>query len=129
MKSTAMRVAGVLLALTLLVPSMPALADPPAPGPNEAVIQHEIEVLFYQTNAVAFVSGLNQGERTSLVTKLVQARAAIIRGSDDAAFNQLGAFINEVNALEQSGRLSPDQAAILRSQAMAIRDQIANPVV
>ena len=129
MKSTAMRVAGVLLALTLMVPSMPALADPPAPGPNEAAIQHQIETLFFQTGAVATASGFTQGERTSLVTKLVSARSAIIRGNDDAAFNKLGAFINEVNALEQSGRLSPADAEALRSQAVVIRNQIANPVV
>lgn len=126
MKSTAMRVAGVLLAVTLLVPSIPAFATPPSSGPSEVVIRQEIEALFHQTVVVATASGFNQGERTSLLAKLVEARAAIIRGNDEAALGLLGAFINEVNALEQTGRLNPLAAEALRSQAVLISNQIAN---
>ncbi len=124
MKSNAMRVSSILLALVLLMPSVPAFATPPTPSPNEAVIQSQIESLFYQTGAIAFASGLTQGERIALVVKLIQARSAIIRGNDEAAANDLGAFINTVNAFAQSGRLSPTDAATLSNQARSIIAQI-----
>ena len=129
MKSNAMRVAGTLLVLTLLMPTTSLLAAPPAPGPNEPVIQAEIESLFFQTIAIADASGFTQGQRTSLVAKLVRARAAVIRGNDNAALGELAAFINEVNSLEQSGRLSATNAAVLRNQAAFISAQIASSPV
>ena len=126
MKSTALRVVSTLLALAFLIPSLPVLAAPPAPGPGTALIQGEITALFYQTSALAFASGLTQGERTSLVAKLIHAKDALGRGNDSAAINNLESFINELNALEQSGRLGPDDAATLRAQARLIVTQIAN---
>ena len=125
MKSPALRVTSLLLVLAFLVSSVPVFATPPAPGPGSAVIQQEIVALFHQTNAVAFASGLSQGERTSLVAKLIQARDAVARGNDQAAINDLGAFINELNALVQSGRLTPAEAAPLATQAGIIASQIA----
>ena len=129
MKSTANRVGGTLLALTLLMPTTSLFAAPPAPGPNELVIQTEIENLFFQTIAIADASGFTQGERTSLAAKLVRARAAVIRGNNNAALGELAAFINEVNSLEQSGRLSIADAALLRNQAVLISSQIASSPV
>ena len=126
MKSPALRVTSLLLVLAFLVSSVPVFATPPAPGPGSAVIQQEIVALFHQTNAVAFASGLSQGERTSLVAKLIQARDAVARGNDQAAINDLGAFINELNALVQSGRLTPAEAAPLATQAGVIASQIAS---
>ena len=125
MKSTALRVASTLLALALLVPSLPVLAAPPAPGPDAVVIQNEILALFHQTSAIAATNGFTQGERTSLVTKLLGAVAAVGRGNDKTAISNLQAFINEVWALEQSGRLSPTDAAALSDQARLIVAQIA----
>ncbi|MEO6259406.1 MAG: hypothetical protein ABIP63_03615 [Thermoanaerobaculia bacterium] len=124
MKSNALRVSTILLALVLLMPSVPAFATPPTPSPDATLIRQQIESLFFQTRDIAFASGLNQGERVSLLTKLIEARSAIIRGNDEAAANLLGAFINEVNALVQSGRLSPTDAAILSSKASSIIAQI-----
>lgn len=125
MKSTALRVAGTLLALAFLIPSLPVLAAPPAPGPGTALIQAEISALFFQTSAIAYANGFTQGERTSLVTKLIGASAAVGRGNDKTAISNLEAFINEVQALEQSGRLSPTDAAALSNQARLIVAQIA----
>jgi len=45
--------------------------------------------------------------------KLEAAQASIARGNSTAAFNQLGAFINEVEALVHSGRLSSDMGQML----------------
>ena len=125
MKSTALRVASTLLALAFLIPSFPVLAAPPTPGPDAVVIQSEIFALFYQTSAIADTNGFTQGERTSLVTKLIGASAAVGRGNDKTAISNLEAFINEVQALEQSGRLSPTDAAALSNQARLIVAQIA----
>ena len=126
MKRNALRVASTLLALAFLVPSLPVLAAPPAPSPGTALIQGEIRVLFYQTSAIALASGLTQGERTSLVAKLIHAIDALGRAKDTAAINDLQSFINELNALEQSGRLSPYDANALRDQAGLIVTQIEN---
>jgi N-acetylneuraminic acid mutarotase len=54
---------------------------------------------------------LNAGQKNSLMSKLNATSDAINRGNLNAACNQLGAFINEVNALVQSQRL--DQATEL----------------
>ena len=126
MKSSAMRVASSLLVLAFLVSSVPVFATPPAPGPGSAVIQAELDALFYQTNGVAFGSGLTQGERVSLGVKLIHARDAVARGNDQAALNDLASFINELNALVQSGRLTQADAAPLAAQANLIASQIAS---
>jgi hypothetical protein len=52
---------------------------------------------------------LNGGQGNSLTSKLDAAVRQIDRGNASAAINQLGAFINQVNALIRSGRLSPGE--------------------
>lgn len=128
MKPTATRLASMLLALAILLPAVSAIAaqpPQPPPPPGVVVVQNQIYALFYQTSAVAAASGFTQGQRTSLAAKLIHAADAIGRGNNDAALNDLGAFYNEVNALEQSGRLSPADAATLSGQASSIAAQIA----
>lgn len=127
MKSPAMRVASSLLVLAFLLSSIPAFATPPPPGPGSPAIQQEIYALFYQTSTVAFTAGLTQGERTSLVAKLIHAIYAVGRGNDQAAINDLGAFENELDALVRTGRLTPAEAGPLATQAGAIAAQIAAP--
>jgi hypothetical protein len=98
------------LVLILLPFALPAFAN----------TDSDVRALFFQASAVANANGFNQGERVSLVAKVVEALRSVERGDTDSATGQLGAFINEVNALEQSGRLGPVDAQALTDSANAI---------
>ncbi len=67
------------------------------------------------------LSSLNPGQRNSLVAKLNAASAAASRGDATASGNELSAFLNEVDALQRSGRLSSGQAATLRAAVHAVQ--------
>ncbi len=56
---------------------------------------------------------LGAGTQNSLTSKLRAAEQSLGRGNRTAAINQLGAFINELEALARSGRLDPATAAAL----------------
>lgn len=114
MKNFTTRGAWLGLALVLLSLAAPAFAD----------AHSDVLALFNQTNGVAGSNGLNQGERTSLVTKLVGALLALERGNENAARGNLRAFQHEVAAMERSGRLAPADAAALTNSAQAIIDQL-----
>jgi DNA/RNA endonuclease G (NUC1) len=64
----------------------------------------------------AMVAGgtLSSGEGSSLGAKLGAASAAIARGQDAVAENQLRAALDQLTALERSGRLTATQASTLR---------------
>ncbi len=61
--------------------------------------------------------GLNAGEQNSLGAKLQATLSSIKRGDSQSASGQLGAFINQIQALESSGRLSAQAAAALIAAA------------
>lgn len=61
--------------------------------------------------------GLNKGQANSLRVKLDAASRSMARGNMNAASGQIGAFINEVEALERSGRISASAAAALLAEA------------
>jgi Ca2+-binding RTX toxin-like protein len=63
---------------------------------------------------------LNGGEQNSLTGKLEAAERSLARGNATPAINQLDAFINEVRALERSGRLDTATADGLIAQTQAI---------
>jgi Bacterial Ig-like domain (group 3)/MBG domain (YGX type) len=63
---------------------------------------------------------LNAGQRNSLIAKLRAAQASLARGNTTAAANQLGAFVNEVHADEQSGALTLPAGDPLIAEAQAI---------
>ena len=102
------------LALVTVLIALPAAADP----------QSDIRALFFQTNGVAAGNGFNQGERVSLVTKLIGAGNALDRGHEKTAVNELDAFVNEVEALQRSGRLPAEDGQALIDAATAIADQL-----
>lgn len=56
---------------------------------------------------------LNQGQSNSLLSKLENAQRAIDKGKPKEAYNVVGAFKNEVQALIASGRLAPAQGNAL----------------
>jgi hypothetical protein len=63
--------------------------------------------------------GLNGGQKNSLQAKLDAATAAYARSSYGAACNQLGAFVNEVDAQTKAGHLTGADAGTLTSAARA----------
>jgi len=60
-------------------------------------------------DALAGMPGIIQ----PLQAKLDAAKASLDRGNETPALNQLGAFLNQVNALVQSGQMSAAQGAAL----------------
>jgi hypothetical protein len=101
-------------ALLFVVVAVPAYADPTS----------DLFALFNQANGVAASNGLDMGERVSLVTKIIASIASLERDQETTAMNQLGAFINEVEALERSNRLPSEDAQALADAATAIIDQL-----
>jgi hypothetical protein len=57
---------------------------------------------------------LNAGQKNSLMAKLNAASDSLARGNNTAATNQLNAFLDEVSADQNSGRLSLGEATVLR---------------
>jgi len=98
------------LTLSLLVLALPVYADTAS----------DVRALFFQASNTAAANGLTHGERISLVAKVVEALRSVERGDANSASGQLGAFINEVEALERSGRLAPADAQALTNSANAI---------
>jgi hypothetical protein len=62
---------------------------------------------------------LNKGQGNSLIAKLETARKQLLRGKLTPTVPVLNAFLNEVNALVQSARLTPAQAFPLLYAATA----------
>ena len=70
---------------------------------------------------VQTLSGLNDGQKNSLLAKLSAAQDSAARGDQIAASNQLNAFLHELRADTNSGKLSPDQAATLGAAVDAVQ--------
>ena len=68
--------------------------------------------------------GLNAGQKNSLSVKLQNAAAAAARGDSNAASNELVAFLNELQAYVDSGKLTPAQAEPLRLAVNAVRESL-----
>lgn len=67
--------------------------------------------------AMVGAAGLNAGNTNALGATLNAAINSMANGNNATAVNQLNAFINQVNAFEQSGKLTAAQAAALRAEA------------
>jgi DNA-binding beta-propeller fold protein YncE len=67
---------------------------------------------------------LPKGVTTSLEAPLNAALAQLNRNNPTSACNQLNAFLNQVNAKQTNGQLTPQQAADLSQQAKAIQQAI-----
>lgn len=93
-------------------------------GPHDGTAVYQLPADALQT-LISTVNGMNlpNGLTHSLEAKLNAAMNSLSRGDNNAATNQLGAFINEVNA--QSGKqLSTAQATLLDSFAQKIINAI-----
>ena len=70
----------------------------------------QIAVLRDMVNVLAGQGSLNQGQANSLLKKLVHAQSAITQGKPQEAYNLIGAFRNELEALTAGGVLTPAQS-------------------
>jgi Secretion system C-terminal sorting domain/Beta-propeller repeat len=68
-----------------------------------------ISLLISMVNTLKSEGYLNQGQANSLIVKLNAAIQKIQQGKYNTASNQIGAFINHVNAFINGGVLSPQQ--------------------
>lgn len=69
-------------------------------------------------------TSLQRGEAASLLAKLRAAQQQIARGNGATAVNQLGAFVNELEAMARTGRVGEDDAARLSAGARRIAESI-----
>ena len=74
--------------------------------------------------AVQRIAALNDGQKNSLTAKLNAASASLARGDTKPANNQLNAFLNELQAMVNSGRISSGDAASLRNSIHAVQAAI-----
>lgn len=93
---------------------------------TQVAIQTPQQALGKIANYVSGLSSLNAGQRNSLVAKMNAAAAAAGRGDTTAAHNQINAFLNEVQADANTGKLSAGQAATLRAAAHAVQSALGN---
>jgi PKD repeat protein len=77
-----------------------------------------VNVLTPQEGIDALLAQL--GVTHPLAVKLNAARASLDRGNETAALNQLGAFLNQVSAMVQSGQMSAADGAALTAYANRI---------
>jgi YVTN family beta-propeller protein len=84
------------------------------------LVQSPAEALATAVSLVDWLA-LPTGPTTSLVSKLTAAQAAITRGNQKAACQQLQAFEDEVQALVKGGQLDQASATPRLSQAQAIQ--------
>jgi len=92
----------------------------------ESVVESGMQDLMAAVDALVESEALSKGNANSLQSKVEAAAASIERGNFGAAGNQLGAFVNEVNAMERSRRLTAAQAESLRSLASQKLTSLAN---
>jgi uncharacterized repeat protein (TIGR03803 family) len=81
-------------------------------------------VIVTQVNGLLTQGTINKGQDNSLVKKLQNAVSLIIAGKIEGAIGNLEGFINEVNALENSRRLTGEQGSALTSAAQSVIAQL-----
>ncbi|HJQ19255.1 MAG TPA: DNA/RNA non-specific endonuclease [Gemmatimonadaceae bacterium] len=89
-------------------------------------VEAEVESGMTSVLAAVDAAALPKGNATSLTAKLDAAAKQIETGHTDAARNQLDAFVNEVAALRNSGRLSDASASALTAAAHAMIDSVTH---
>jgi hypothetical protein len=71
-------------------------------------------------NYVQTMASLNKGEKNGLSAKLRAAAASAARGDYNATCGQIDAFMNDLSALTNNGRLSQADSAALSSSTWAV---------
>lgn len=77
--------------------------------------QQAVDSVSTRVDALVASGAINAGNGQSLNAKLAAARASLDRGNFNAASGQLGAALNQLDALEGAGRIPSADAATLRA--------------
>lgn len=93
---------------------------------TKVTVQTPAQALNSMAGYVSGLTSLNAGQRNSLIAKLNAAAASAARGNTTAAHNQINAFLNEVAADANTGKLSAAQAAALGGAAHAVQAALGN---
>ena len=103
-------------AVRLIVTDTRGLADTATATASITMLPHATGIARARAGVRGLVGDgwINAGQGNSMTVKLDAALRSLERGSDSAAIGQLGAFLNELNALVQSGRITDAQAAPMR---------------
>jgi hypothetical protein len=83
-----------------------------------------LEALLDDVEVFVAAGKLSRAEGHALSVKLAAALRLVERGKTKAAGNVIGAFLNQVEALARSRRLSDADAGPLRDQAACVRTQL-----
>jgi len=103
--------------LEITVNERPPSPPPPPPPPVPTTPTEVIEKLI---SDIQNLEGVPQSVKTDIIAAL-EGVLDILNddnpNNDESACDELGAFINQVNANERRGTLTPEQADNLRTQA------------
>jgi PKD repeat protein len=84
--------------------------------------QEKTRMVIDKIKTLISTGAISSGNGNALTSKLDSAIQAFDKGNANAAANTLNSFINQVNALVKSGKLSPSEGQALISAAQAIID-------
>ena len=87
-------------------------------------VVEQIEFLEDQVNALEDSDSLNGGQAQALKAKLRAAKKSVLKGKSRTAANQIGAFINQVQAFVSGGVLSAEEGAALLASAETILESL-----
>lgn len=94
-------------------------------GVGTATAQVNVQTVSLALSSIAAsiqnITSLNAGQRNSLIAKLNAASDAAARGNTTAANNELNAFLNELQALINTGRISSGEAATLGNAVHSVQ--------
>ena len=88
---------------------------------TQVVVQTPQQAVAAIAARIQQLSSLNSGQKNSLIAKLNAASDAIGRGDTTAAQNQLNAFLNELQADVNAGKVSSAEAVNLRAAVHAVQ--------
>jgi PKD repeat protein len=98
--------------------------SPPPPPPPSPIPKQVIDELI---SAIQNLDNVPESVKTSLIAALEEVSGILNDdnpNNDESACDEFGSFINQVNAAERDGTLTPEQADNLRTQAEVIMNQL-----
>ena len=87
-------------------------------------VGEQIDVLIDEIDSLEAEGALNGGQANSLRAKLRAAKKSLAKGKPKTAANQIGAFINQVQAFVSGGVLSAEEGAALLESAETILESL-----
>lgn len=90
--------------------------------------KENVYIVILDVNWLVQNNVLNQGQGNSLISKLNAARQKILQGNNNAAINQLHAFLNQTNDFITNHILTQVQAQPLIDKANYIIDQLGGDI-